>query len=245
MLPFYRYMIIWRDLYSVFGGFATWGYEGLGVISFTNELWASSRNYPDGGGDPGNQGRYFFDDTLLAGDGFVDWHPYEHPLYGSVELGGFKKDVGRVPPSFLIEEMVHRNAMFCIKHAQAMPIVTVEKTEVTDLGGGVKAVDVQFRNQRLIPTRTAWAARKHIAAPDVFEIEGDGIEILAGGFRFDRFRPERIDLAEREPERLISEAGIGGRSTVHVRWFVQGSGNVTVRFRAQKAVSAEAQVELP
>ena len=245
MLPFYRYMIIWRDLYSVFGGFATWGYEGLGVISFTNELWTRSRNYPDGGGDPGTQGRHFFDDTLLAGDGFVDWHPYEHPLYGSVELGGFKKDVGRVPPSFLIEEMVHRNAMFCIKHAQAMPLVTVEKTEVTDLGGGVKAIDVQFRNQRLIPTRTAWAARKHIAAPDVFEIEGDGIEILAGGFRSDRFRPERIDLAEREPERLISEAGIAGRSTVHVRWFVQGSGSVTVGFRAQKAVAVEAQVELP
>ncbi|MEM7518335.1 MAG: M14 family metallopeptidase, partial [Planctomycetota bacterium] len=34
MLPFYRYMIIWKDLYSVFGGFATWGYEGLGIISF-------------------------------------------------------------------------------------------------------------------------------------------------------------------------------------------------------------------
>jgi hypothetical protein len=245
MLPFYRYMIIWRDLYSVFGGFATWGYEGLGVISFTNELWTSDRNYPDGRGDGGMQGQLFFDDTLLAGDGFVDWHSFEHPFYGSVELGGFKKDVGRVPPTFLIEEMVHRNAMFCIKHAQAMPLVTVEKTEVTDLGGGVKALDVEFRNLRSIPTRTARAAQKHIGAPDVFEIDGDGIEVLAGGFRSDRFRPERIDLAEREPERLISEDGIEGRSTQRVRWFVQGSGSVKVRFRAQKAVAVEAQIELP
>ena len=40
MLPFYRYMVIWRDLYSVYGGFVTWTYEHRGIISFTNELWS-------------------------------------------------------------------------------------------------------------------------------------------------------------------------------------------------------------
>ena len=47
MLPFYRYMIIWKDLYSVFGGFVTWTYESLGIVSFTNELWTRRRSFPD------------------------------------------------------------------------------------------------------------------------------------------------------------------------------------------------------
>jgi len=70
MLPFYRYMIIWKDLYNVFGGFSTWTYEGLGIISFTNELWVGSRNSPDGRleGEP----RHYFDDHMLMGAGFVD-----------------------------------------------------------------------------------------------------------------------------------------------------------------------------
>jgi hypothetical protein len=239
MLPFYRYMIIWRDLYTVFGGFATWGYEGLGVISFTNEMWADERQYPDGGGDPGQQGNLFFDDTLLMGAGFVDWHPFEHPFYGPIEIGGFRKDVGRVPPTFLIEEELHRNALFCVRHAEAMPQVAIAKVEQQDLGGGVKALDVEFQNERAIPTRTAWAAQKHIGAPDLYTLQGDGIEVLAGGFRSDRFRPEEVRLAEREPARLVSERGIDGRDRVRVRWFVRGAGPARVAFQADKARRVE------
>ena len=33
-------MVIWKDLYTVYGGFVTWTYEGLGILSFTNELWS-------------------------------------------------------------------------------------------------------------------------------------------------------------------------------------------------------------
>jgi len=248
MLPFYRYMIIWKDLYSVFGGFATWGYEGLGVISFTNELWADAQQFPDASKasivPTGRKGDLFFDDALLMGAGFVDWHPYQHPLYGAVEIGGFKKDVGRVPPTFLIEEMLHRNALFCLKHAEAMPIVRIAKTEVSELGGGVRAVDVVFENQRQIPTRTAHAASKKIGTPDLFTLEGQGLEVLAGGWRNDRFRPERIELAEREPARLPSERGIPGRGELRVRWFVRGNGTARIGWSGEKARAASATVEL-
>jgi hypothetical protein len=247
MLPFYRYMVIWKDLYSVFGGFTTWGYEGLGIISFTNEMWNDQQQYSDASTQNVPQGRagdLFFDDHLLMSAGFVNWHTYQHPLYGEVELGGFKKDVGRVPPSFMIEEMVHRNALFCLRHAEAMPKVEVSKLEVTDLGGGVRAIDVTFRNQHPIPTRTARAADAKIGVPDLFHIEGTGLEVIAGGFRTDRFRPERIDLAKREPARLVSERGIGGRGEVRVRWFVRGVGTATITFEGEKARRATATLEL-
>jgi hypothetical protein len=248
MLPFYRYMIIWKDLYSVFGGFATWGYEGLGVISFTNELWADAQQYPDASKasivPTGRAGDLYFDDALMMGAGYVPWHAYEHPLYGAVEIGGFKKDVGRVPPTFLIEEMVHRNALFCLKHAEAMPIVKITKTEVTDLGGGVRAVDVVFENTRAIPTRTAQAASAKIGLPDLFTLEGKGLEVLAAGWRSDRFRPENIDLVEREPARLLSERGIPGRGELRVRWFVRGTGTANIVWSGEKARTTSAQVEL-
>jgi hypothetical protein len=242
MLPFYRYMVIWRDLYSVFGGFVTWTYEGLGIVSFTNELWNDEQSFGGRGDLGGRAGDLFFDDRLLFGAGFVDWHEVEHPLYGRVEVGGFKKDVGRVPPTFLIEEMLHRNAAFAIRHAEAMPRVAIAQAGASELGGGVRAIDVVFRNERAIPTRTALAARDGIGVPDVFWIDARGGEVLAGGFRTDRFRPERIDLAERDPSRLVSESGIPGRGEVRVRWFVRGGGAVTVGWRGEKARAVEASV---
>jgi hypothetical protein len=240
MLPFYNYMIIWKDLYSVFGGFATWGYEGLGIISFTNELWVNSRNSPD------NRvtGRHYFDDNLLMGAGFVDWEPFDHPKHGKVEIGGFKKDVGRVPPSFLIEEMLHRNALFCILHAEAMPIVTLGEPQITDLGGGLLAIDVVIENETKIPTRTALAMREKIGVPDLLTLSGKNLKVIAGGIRFDDMRPESIQLQEQQPERLIRRSGVDGLEKLKVRWFVRGSGKATISFTAEKARDVSLEFQL-
>ena len=243
MLPFYRYMILWKDLYSVFGGFVTWTYEGLGIISFTNELWSRRQLYPDSSRDSGGD-QHFFDDKLLMGAGFVDWHPVDHPLYGKIEIGGFRKDVGRVPPTFLIEEMLHRNALFCLRHAEAMPRIEIDEPVVTDLGKGLKVIDVVFRNVSRIPTRTARAVEMKIGRPDVFVINGRRIEVISGGFRTDRFRPEAIELAESAPRRLVREEGIPGGGEVRVRWFVRGNGSIQVGWRGQKAQKAKVDLEI-
>jgi hypothetical protein len=244
MLPFYRYMVIWKDLYSVFGGFTTWAYEDLGIISFTNEMWSDERLYPSKNGGDGGKDQMFFSDALMMGDAFVPYHAYQHPLYGDIVIGGFKKDFGRVPPSFMIEEEAHRNALFCLKHAAAMPKLQVEKLTVTALGDGLRAIDASFRNLHPIPTRTARAAQMKIGKPDIFAIRGKNLEVLAGGFRSDEFRPEQIALAERDPSRLVSERGIPGESTVMVRWIVRGTGTITVEWHGEKARSVSKDVEL-
>jgi hypothetical protein len=243
MLPYYRYMVIWRDLYTVFGGFVNWTYEGLGIVSFTNELWNDEQsfgNHPESG----RAADHFFDDRLLFGAGFVEWHAVDHPLYGAIEVGGFKKDVGRVPPSFLIEEMVHRNALFAIRHAEAMPKVEIVELAASDLGQGLWAVDATFRNEHLIPTRTARAAEKRIGRPDEFTLGGAGLEVVAGGFRTDRFRPTQMQIAEREPQRLRSERGIGSRGEVRVRWIVRGRGTAQVGWSGEKGRKVERALEL-
>ena len=245
MLPFYRYMIIWKDLYSVFGGFVNWTYEGLGILSFTNEMWVDDRSSPDHRVEDDNAGRLWYDDHLLQGAGFVDWHPYEHPLYGEIEIGGFKKDVGRVPPSFLIEEMLHRNAMFCLRHARAMPVVELAEVEVTALGDGLSAVDLLVVNRREIPTRTALAVQERMGAPDLVTLTSDEVEVLAGGVRTDRFRPEAIELQEHDPARMVRDAGVGSLGELRVRWIVRGSGGLVLRYEGEKVRAVERAVDVP
>ncbi len=234
MLPFYRYMVIWKDLYSVFGGFVTWTYEGLGIISFTNELWPSKRRFPQEDGT-GQGDAHFFDDQLLSGAGWVEWHPYDHPLYGKIEIGGFRSDVGRVPPTFLVEEELHRNAMFCLAHAEAMPEVTLSEPEITQLGPETYTVDVVLENKHLIPTRTARAREKHIGIPDIVTLHGQRVKVLAGGVRTDRFRPSAMELTEEQPYRILLEGGVPSRGRVRLRFFVRGSGDFVVRYGSQKA----------
>jgi hypothetical protein len=215
------------------------------VISFTNELWNSEQMFGDRADQQRGRGaNHAFDDKLLMGAGFTPWRKFDHPLYGEIEIGGFRKDVGRVPPSFMIEEMTHRNALFAIRHAEALPKVSIQPPVITDLGAGMRAVDVEFRNEHVIPTRTARAAQKGIGEPDSFVMEGSGIEVLAGGWRTDRFRPERLEFVEREPARLRSERGIPGRGSVRVRWIVRGAGEATLRWRGEKAREASSTVSL-
>ena len=101
-----------------------------------------------------------------------------------------------------------------------------------------------FKNNRLIPTRTARAAGQKIGQPDAFTLAGEGIEVLAGGFRSDDFRPERIALAEREPARLLRENGIGSRAELKVRWYVRGSGSAVVTWSGEKALDVSQAVEI-
>ena len=246
MLPFYNYWVIWKDLYTVFGGFVNWTYEGLGIISFTNEQWTRDRNSPDDRLGDETSPRHWFSDQLLFGAGFVDWHPFDHPLYGEIEIGGFVKDVGRVPPSFLIEEESHRNALFCLVHAEAMPEVTATDPVVEDLGGGVFAVDVRFENQRAIPTRTALASEKQLGRPDVFSLRGPLVTVLASGERTDRFRPAELVRNEGpDPARLVREQGLFRGQPLELRFLVRGQGEFTIELDSEKAGSATVSGSLP
>jgi hypothetical protein len=178
----------------------------------------------------------------MLGEEYVDWHGVDHPQYGAIEVGGFKKMTGRVPPPWMIEEMCHRNALFCIEHADEMALPSIEPLEVESLGGGTFAVTAVVENRRTIPTRSAHAAEKKIGRPDLLTIAGPSIEVLAGGRLRDRFRPESVDLVEEQPGRLVLERGLGSHARERFRWIVRGSGEVTVTFDAEKggAVAASA-----
>ena len=190
-----------------------------------------------------------WDDLMTFGENYVPWREYEHPFYGTVEIGGPKQMTGRVPPTWLIEEELHRNAAFVAYHAGEMPEVELVDLEVRpvdpdDDSNLLFYVDVRARNHRLIPTRSAIAAQNGIGRPDRLTFVSDHFEVVAGGVPTDRWRPERIDLQEHNPKELLAEDGVPSRGDWHVRWIVAGGGNpgdFEIRYSGEKAVDRAIQ----
>jgi hypothetical protein len=245
MIPFYRNLIIHKDLYLLHGGFIGWTYEHRGIFSFTNELWNNDQllgRADASGRDPSlaralgaaeESDQLFANDHLLFGAQFVPWRSAKHLLYGDIEIGGFVKQSQRIPPSFLIEELCHRNAAFVIYHADQMPRVVWDEVRMERLGPATFAVSASVRNMRSIPSVSQQAARRRIGLPDTLSLSGPGVTVAGGGVVRNRDTGE-VEPVEHEPATLRLNEGVGGAATVRVRWFVRGEGEVTVRYASQK-----------
>ncbi|MCB9831109.1 MAG: peptidase M14 [Planctomycetes bacterium] len=233
ILPFYRYMILHKDLYTVHGGFVNYAAEGLGIISFTNELWNDSQRFQTR--ETGPDDRKDFNDLVMMGSHYHDWKPFQHPRYGAIEIGGWTKDSGRVNPPFLLEETCHRNTAFTLNQAEHMPKLRFLEAGLEDLGEGLRRVTVAIRNDELIPTRTVQAAANLIGLPDFLELSSPepfdchaAAELLGREPELRR-RPHLLDR-----KRLRLEDGLGSRQTRRFEWLVSGPGPFVVEFRSEK-----------
>ena len=158
--------------------------------------------------------QYFFDDMLEFGDQYVEWKEFDHPQFGKVEMGGWKKTQGRVPPRFMNEELCHRNMAFSLYQADEMPQMKSGETKVEAIGGGVYRVRVDFTNPKLTPTILAKAAQNNVVRPDLLTVEGAGIEVLSAGWVASKFRPGATELIDQQdPKRILLRTGHAGRTT--------------------------------
>ncbi len=254
MLPYYDYIVIWSGLYTVHGGFIDWTNDGLGILSFSNELWNGGQyfNSPElkeQQQDPnspisGRAADYWFDDHLEFGDEFVDWTPFDHPQYGKVELGGWKKTRGRVPPRFMQEELAHRNMAFTLYQAAEMPLMQVGETKVENVGGDVWRVWVDLTNDRITPTILQKAAQNHVVPPDLLTLDGD-VEVITAGWVQSKFRPGATDIIDQHDlKRIIVRNGTPGQTTRTIEYIVKGSGNVTVKYASVKGGTVQKRLAL-
>jgi hypothetical protein len=240
MIPFYRYLVIWKDLYTVRGGFVNWGYEGLGIFSLTNELWTTSQyaGRQDAPRDPAAAlDRLRWDDRVEMGEKFAEWKPHRHPFYGDIEIGGWKKDTSRIPPTFMLEELCHRNMAFTLFHAGEMPALEWDPPEVSEPSPGLWRVRVEVRNTRAIPTRSAIARQKRMGTPDRLTIIPRNCKVLAGGRLVGPFNREKVEHVEHRPERLLLDGGVRGNGRVRAEWLVScqsGRPDFGLRFEAEK-----------
>lgn len=234
MLPGYKYLVVYKDLYSVFGGELDWFYGGRGIYTFSNELWTGYSMYNKTDGEDSQNQLYSFDKDLLMKDAFVDWHPFKHPLYGDIEIGGFKKTYTRLHPGFLLESDAHRNMAFSIFHAYNTPKLSVNEIEVKDIGGGITQVTAVVTNHRLIPTHSSQDVKNNIETPDIISLTGG--TVIAGMTVTNR--DMNFTVEQKMDPANIRVPNIAGNSFVTVRWLVKGGSKFTVNVSSKKGGQA-------
>jgi hypothetical protein len=233
MLPGYRYITIYKDLYTVFGGEIDWFYGGRGVYTFSNELFVENMYF--GTKVPDDDDYYpeavlTFDKLMLFGDGILPWREFNHPQYGVIEIGGPKKNFTRADPGFMLESDAHRNMSFVLYHAYHMPKLEVSELNEKSLPGGLTEVTATISNLRVMPTHSSQDVKNKITRPDYISIEG--ASVVAGMI------VENRDLGITHEQKInpgtIEVENVKGMNTVTVRWIIKGGKNYTVHVDSRK-----------
>jgi hypothetical protein len=226
IIPGYKFITLWKDLYPVYGGELDWWYGAIGSYVYSNELWNDNMMF----NDTSNIDEFEFDKLLLFEDAFIPWKEVDHPVYGKIEVGGFNKNFGRIHPGFLLESDAHRNAAFCLYNAWVTPKLEISVIKVKNLPGGYKEVNASVANTQMIPTHSGTNLKYKIDPPDYIYL--DGGKVIAGMIVTDT---DRNICAEqkRDPERL-EVSNIEGYQRINLRWIVKDGNKFTVRVESVK-----------
>ena len=244
MLPYYNYYVIYDDLYTVHGGFVNWLAEGLGILSFTNELMAPGKFFQREGQMDQEKSK-LWRDRMAFGTTFTEYKEFDHPEHGKVLIGGTNKWASRSTPNFMLEEECHRNFAFTMFHASHMPLVSFERIEVKQLDGNLWQVTVEIENEKLIPSRLAVARLRGIGTNDIVTCEPSAGKVITSG-TLSSWIDKEFRAVRTEPGRVQLPAGIRGHGSQILRFIVTGKSGDTVKvaFTAQKAKNIETFVEL-
>ena len=244
IIPGYRYLKGFKDMYTTHGDFDEWMFSNMGIYGFVGELFMSSQErYRKPGEKTGRESESYyggtpaeekqkFNDIVNQGVMFRDWKKFDHPQFGEVEIGGWRTFTTRVPPLFMLPEMLHRNASLVMFTAQHAPEIELESIEVKSLGNGLHRIRVRAGNEKAIPTLSSKAFQKNLTRKDILKIEGKGIEVVSGGVIQD-IHFDRIDPVEYRPWLIFTHVPSFGKR--EVQWIVKGSGKATVTFDSIKA----------
>jgi murein tripeptide amidase MpaA len=166
-------------------GYFAWGsslettYNLFGIFSLGDEHWDEPDYDKDGRVTP--EERFKWNDEEMDGKLFVDWHPYEHPTLGSVEIGGWIRRKTSPPEGELIQKECEMGNNFVVYLAGLVPHVEVGGFEVIDKKGGIYQLDITIKNTGFLPTATEQAQALRIDDPVLLEVlPDDNLEIIYG-----------------------------------------------------------------
>jgi hypothetical protein len=232
LLPGYKYLTTYDDLYAVYGGQSDWMFGARGIFAFTGELWTMGfiqhQTFPVFG-EPAEL-QYDVDRYFFLDEGFVPWKPYNHPQFGEVLIGGFKKNFLRLTPGFLLQNEAHRNLMFALWHASQLPRLEFTDWKRTVLPGGWVQWDAWLMNRSLTPTRAAWDVQNGISPPD--RIVAECANPVVGAFVVDGSQVSPLNQATRANELLLES--VPAQGGYRLRWLVQGDAPLRLRVESAK-----------
>ena len=255
----------WNPDRPTVGSTMEFAYDYLGIHIFAMELWdilgraglpswgktsvKEIMNLTDEQREEQGLKLLKWNDEALGGTGFTNWAPFQHPQLGAVEIGGWDpKFVMQNPPESLLEEECHKNCLFTIQHALALPRLTLGKVESRAVGGSCYEVAVQVVNDGYLPTSVTQQAvdQKRVHGVEV-TLDGSVAVIAARGG--EKAGNGRWRLGEIEGRAGGGGGPWGGRPPETERWItfvVQGQPGsvVTLAARHPRAGVVRATVTL-
>jgi hypothetical protein len=259
IVPGYRYLVSWKDLYPTYGDFDSFTYAYAGAYSFVAELFQSSTetyresdpkkpapaedDEMDFRGNPErDRERLQFSDHVVQGELFKPWTPFKHPQYGDVEIGGWVKMSSRLPHPFMLADLVHRNAAAVLFAAAETPQINMEVLSTEKLGAGLHKVRVRLGNGGGLPTRTYQTVQKRTAALDTLAVRGASVKVVAGGKLTDPYL-EQVEYKAKRPE--VQMVHVPGYGKAEYQFLLAGEGDVTFAFTSLKAGAVSKTIRLP
>jgi hypothetical protein len=231
ILPGYKFMKLWKDLYPVYGGEIDWFYGARGTYVYTNELFTDQLYFgPSSQPEEDDAILHEFNRYLLFGDAFIPWKEIDHPQYGKIEIGGFSKNFGRPEPGFMLESEAHRNMAFTLFHAYHTPLLRIDGIAIRDVGNGMQEVEVSIVNTRLTPTRSGQNRKHDIDREDQIILQG--VKVLGKMVVLDKDL-NLTEVQSGEPS-VIRLSNIPGMSVIHVRWITEMGKNLKVTVNSVK-----------
>ncbi len=251
IVPGYRYLVSWKDLYATYGDFTDFTDHVIGAYSFVGELFVSEtetfRPPPKpgdkvpqagdimdmmGGNNDVDRERLKFNDYVTQGDLYRPWKPFKHPQYGDVEIGGWVKMSSRLPHPFMLNDLVHRNASAVLFAAAQTPVISLDVLPPEKAGADLYKLRVRVVNAGAMPSLTHTAIQRKIHPQDQLKVSGAGVTVVAGG-RVSGVPIETVAYKANKPELQFLQ--VPGDGKVEYQFLVSGKGEVTVAYQSVKA----------
>jgi len=245
--PGYRYLVIWKDLYSTYGDSNEWANHMLGSYSLVGELYQSrsetfalNKDQPKPGESSQREGeedanhqRLLFNDHVAQGELYKPWTSFNHPLYGEIEIGGWVKMSSRLPHPFMLQDLVHRNASAVIFTAEQTPQVEMELFEKEKIGKDLYRVRVRLVNRHAIPTLSHMSLKDNLLRKDLLKVSGSAVEVVAGGELLDPYSGKSRYKEQKPQIQFIHVPGFG---KVEYEFLLSGRGDVRIEYSSAKAM---------
>ena len=260
IVPGYRYLVSWKDLYPTYGDFTDFTDNILGAYSFVGELFVTEtetyRQPPKPGapaatpdGDPmagpsrdQERERLRFSDHVVQGELYRAWKPFKHPQFGDIEIGGWVKMSSRLPHPFMLGDLAHRNASAVLYAASQTPEITLDVQPPEKIGADLYKVRVRLVNANAIPSFTYTAAQKKIHPKDTLKVAGKTATVVSAGL-VSGVGIEEVAYKPYRPD--IQFVQVPGYGKVEYQFLVSGKGELTVAYDSLKAGKRTKTVVLP
>ncbi len=253
--PGYKYLVIWKDLYSTYGDVVNFTNNLLGSYGMVGELFQSQsetyalnsdqqkpggRAQQPGEGDTNHQ-RLKFNDHVAMGELYKPWTKFTHPMYGEIEIGGWVKMSSRLPHPFMLQDLVHRNASAVMFSAAQTPEVHMEVFHKEKIGKDLYKVRIRLVNNKALPSLSHIALKSNLHRKDLLSVSGSSVTVVAGGELKDLFMDHTV-YKEHKPQ--IQFVHVPGFGKVEYQFLLAGKGTVRIDYSSLKAKDRQLEFEL-